>query len=176
MYNLDSNVNETLETETLVALEALAVKIARYATEADEKIVEAAMLLREARERLKAEGASTAEWYSWAAENIKLSQTRLRDLLSIAEAEDPGKELKRQRNMVRKRVERYREKKKSPPLRNGGASISETAELEEDRQSLIKWAREAPIERVAEVLSDIQQYDSAEAVSNSDQSVEPAVS
>jgi hypothetical protein len=46
--------------------------------------------------------------------------------------------------------------------------------LEEDRESLIKWARSAPIERVAEVLSDIRQYDSAETVSNSGQSAEPS--
>jgi hypothetical protein len=162
--------NETPKIETL---EALAVKIARYANEADEKTIEAAMLLREARERLEAEGASTAEWYSWAGKNIKLSETRLRELLSIAEAEDPQKELKRQRNMTRKRVERHREKKKSAPLRNGGPSLKETAEIEEERQSLIEWARSAPLDRVTEALSYIRRFDSADAVSSSSQPAEP---
>jgi hypothetical protein len=83
-------IDESDEPETL---EALAVKIALCATAADEKTIEAAMLIREARKRLEAEGASTAKWYSWARKNIKLSETRLRDLLSIAEAEDPRKEL-----------------------------------------------------------------------------------
>ena len=76
--------------------------------------------------------------------------------------------------MTQKRVERYREKKKSAPLRNGGASITETAELEEDRQSLIKWARDAPIGHVTETLTYIQQYDSAETVSNSGQPAVPS--
>ncbi len=171
MPNLDSDTKEPLECETL---EALAERIVSYANEADEKTLEAAKLIREARKRVEAGEADDPNWYSWAAKNINLSQSRLRELQRIAEAEDSRKELERQRKMTRERVERHREKKKSAALRNGGARITETAELEEDRQSLIKWAREAPIERVAEVLSDIQQYDSAETVSGSGQSAETA--
>ena len=62
----------------------------------------------------------------------------------------------------------------SAPLRNGGASITETAELEEDRQKLIAWARSAPIDRVTEALAYIQQYDSADAVSSPDRPAEPS--
>ncbi|MEE9249887.1 MAG: hypothetical protein V3U93_02015 [Alphaproteobacteria bacterium] len=170
MCNLESSSKETLENETLGAL---AEKIARYATEADEKTLEAAKLVGEARKRIEAGDAGDINWYSWAKKNIKLSMSRLRELQCIAEAEDPQKELRRQRKVTQKRVERYREKKKSAPLRNGGASVSETAELEEDRKSLIKWARDAPIERVAEMLAYIQQYDSAETVSDSGQSAVP---
>jgi len=170
-------IDESIENETLKereTLEALAVKIALYATEADEKTLEAAKLVGEARKRVEAGDAGDVTWETWARENIKLCDSRLRELQRIAEAEDPRKELERQRKMTRERVERHREKKKSAALRNGGARITEIAELEEDRQSLIKWAREAPIERVAEVLSDIQQYDSAETVSGSGQSAETA--
>ncbi len=172
MSKPDSNSNETLERETL---EILAEKITRYATEAEEKTLEAAKLVGEARKRVEAGEAGDTSWYSWAPKNIKLSMSRLRELQGIAKAEDPRAELKRLRKLTQLRVERHREKKKSASLRNGGTRITETAELEKDRQKLIKWAWEAPIERVAEVLSDIQQYDSAATVSTSSQSADTAV-
>ena len=74
--------------------------------------------------------------------------------------------------MPQRRVERHREKKKSAALRNGGASVTETAELDADRQSLIAWAREAPIDRVTKVLTCAQQVDSVDANSNSDEPAE----
>ena len=90
-------VNETFETETL---EALAVKIAQYATEADEKTIEAAKLIREARKRVEAGEAGDTNWYSWGRKNIKLLLSRLRELQRIAAAQDPRKELKRLRRMI----------------------------------------------------------------------------
>ncbi len=75
--------NETFETETLAAL---AVKIARYATEADEKTIEAAKLIREARKRVEAGEAGEVKWYEWGRKNIKLLITRLRECLG-----DPAK-------------------------------------------------------------------------------------
>ncbi len=163
--------NESVERETL---EILAEKITRYANEADEKTLEAAKLIREARKRVEAGDAGKIKWETWARENIKLSQSRLRELQRIAEAEDPREELERQRKMTRERVERHREKKKSAALRNGGASLTETAELEEDRQSLIAWAREAPLNHVTDVLSYARQVDSADANSRSDEPAETA--
>ncbi len=165
-------IEEAIETETL---EALAEKIARYATQADEKTLEAAKLISEARKRVEAGEADDTNWYSWAAKNIKLSESRLRELQRIAEAEDPQKELERGRKKTRERVERHREKKKSAPLRNGGASVAETAELEDDRKSLTEWARTAPLDHVAEVLSYTRKFESAATVSNPNRPAEPAV-
>ena len=161
--------NESVERETL---EILAEKITRYANEADEKTLEAAKLIREARKRVEAGDAGDVTWETWAGENIKLCDSRLRELQRIAEAEDPPKELERQRKMTRERVERHREKKKSAALRNGGESITETVEMEEDRQSLIAWARAAPLDQVTEVLSYVRQIDSADANSSSDEPAE----
>ena len=76
--------------------------------------------------------------------------------------------------MTQKRVERHREKKRSAALRIGGASVAETTELEDDRKSLIDWARSAPLDRVTEVLSYTRGFDSAAAVSNPNQPAEPA--
>ncbi len=165
-------VNETVEKEPLATI---AEKIARYATEADERTLKAANLIREARKRVEAGEAGDITWCSWAPKNIKLSLSRLRELQRIAEAEDPRKELKRFRKITRMRVERHREKKRSAPLRNGGATVEVTAEMEDDRKNLIEWARSAPIDRVAEVLSYIRRFDSADVVANPDESAEPAV-
>ncbi len=164
--------NETSKTETL---EALAVKIAQYATEADEKTIEAAKLIREARKRVEAGEAGEVKWYTWARENIKLSTSRLRELQRIAAAEDPRKELQRQRKLTQVRVQNHREMKKLAPLRNGGAILKLTAEMEDARKSLIDWARAAPIARVAEALSYIRRFDSAGAIANLDQPAELAV-
>ncbi len=166
-----ANVNEASKTESL---KILADKIVRCATEADERTLEAAKLICEARKRVEAGEAGDITWYSWAPKNIKLSMSRLRELQRIAEAEDPQKELERGRKKTRERVERHREKKSSAPLRNGGASVAETAEMEDDRKSLIEWARSAPIDRVTEALSYIRGFDSTAAVSNPNQPAEPA--
>ncbi len=97
MSDLDSNIKETLETETL---EVLAEKIARYATEADERTIEAAKLICEARKRVEAGEAGDITWYSWAPKNIKLLITHLRELQLVAAAEDPRQQLNRLRKKI----------------------------------------------------------------------------
>ncbi len=90
-------INESVEPETL---EALAVKIAQYATEADERTIEAAKLVGEARKRVEAGEAGEVKWYEWGRKNIKLLLSRLRELQRIAAAQDPQKELKRLRRKI----------------------------------------------------------------------------
>ncbi len=90
-------INESVETETLATL---AEKIARYATEADEKTIEAAKLIREARKRVEAGEAGEVKWYEWGRKNIKLLITHLRELQLIAAAEDPRKQLHRLRKKI----------------------------------------------------------------------------
>ena len=90
-------INETFETETL---EALAVNIAQYATEADEQTIEAAKLIREARKRVEAGEAGEVKWYEWGRKNIKLLLPHLRELQLIAAAEDPRKQLNRLRKKI----------------------------------------------------------------------------
>ncbi len=165
-------VNETFETETL---ETLAKKIAHCATEAEEHTIAAILRIREARKRVEAGEAGDITWNSWAFKNIKLSPSRLRELHRIAEAEDPRKELERLRKKTQERVQRHREKKKSAPLRNGGATVKVTAELEEDRKSLIEWAQSAPLDHVAQARTHTRRLGSA-AVTNPRQPAEPAVS
>ncbi len=137
-------------------------------------MIEAAKLVGEARKRIDPGEAGKVTWETWARENINLGDSRLRELQRIAKAKDPQKELERQREMTRERVERHREKKKSAAFRNAGASLTETAELEAVRQSLIDWAREAPLNQVTDVLSYAQKVGSADAISSSDEPAETA--
>lgn len=158
-------VDETVEHEPL---EALAEKIARYANEAEERTIEAAKLLRVLRSRVQNGEAGNVTWYQWGLKNIKLSPSRLRELQRIAEAKDPRKELERIRKLTQARVQRHRERKRSPPLRNGGATLQVTAEMADDRKHLIEWARSAPLCHVTKVLSYVRRLDPAAAVANPD--------
>ena len=79
-------VNESVEKEPLGTL---AEKIAQHATEGDRQTIEAAMLMRAARSRIENGELCETKWYEWARKNIKLSETRLRELQLIAKAEDP---------------------------------------------------------------------------------------
>jgi hypothetical protein len=156
-------VNETVENDPL---ETLAQKIAQYANEAEERTIEAAKLIRVLRSRIENGEAGPVTWYSWARKNIQLSMSRLRELQSIAVAEDPRTELERIRRKTQARVQRHRERKRSAPLRNGGATVQVTAEMEEDRKHLIEWAQSAPLKHVTAVLSHVRRLDPAAAVAN----------
>ncbi len=127
--------------EKKVPLEVVARKIKEHVDKSDEHVIAAAMLVREARRRVEAGEAGDIKWYAWAPENIRLSVSRLRDLQRIAAADDPAKELERQRKLMQKRVEEHREKK-----------AAEKCELEAERRKLIAWAKKAPIEDVKQIL------------------------
>jgi len=165
--------NENLETETL---EELAEKITRYATEADGLTIEAAKMIRATRVRIENGEAGKTTWSEWARQNIKISESRLRELQRIAGAEDPKKELERLRNMTSERVKRHREKTKSAPLRNAGAIAKVTTAIENDRNNLIEWARSAPLYHVTKVLAFTQQFDAVGANSDISAPTTPIVS
>ena len=129
------------EVDTKEPLDVVAGKIEAHAKKADEHVISAAMLMREARRRVDAGEAGDITWYAWAPKNINLSPSRLRDLQNIAEADDPAKELERQRELTRVRVENHREKK-----------AAEAWKLDEERRDLIAWAKKEPIEKVRQVL------------------------
>jgi vacuolar-type H+-ATPase subunit I/STV1 len=177
-------------------LESIAKRIAECANQADEKVLQAARLIREARKRVEAGQAGDIKWYPWAETNIKLSKSRLRELLNIAEAEDSKKELERLRGLNNARQTRYRNNNKAKgtaPLRNGGTEtkvVSEPIEAhmvppangtadsiaseEPERAGLIAWARKAPIEHVGEVLSFAKKLESATRDKKADQITEQA--
>jgi len=143
------------DTRTAMSLDDLARDIERHAEQADECVIAATMLLREARVRVEAGEAGDIKWYAWAEKNIKLSQSRLRDLLRIAEADDPRKELERQRRLLRERVEKHRGKEAAGWRQD------------EERVELIALAKKAPIEKVRLALRQIGgQAGTAKSVSN----------
>lgn len=129
------------DAKTAEPLDVVARKIEERAEKSDKYLIEAAVLVAEARRRVEAGEAGDTTWYTWARKNIKLSYSRLYELQCIAEADDPRKELERMRKLTRERVKKHREKK-----------AAEKRALEEERQSLIAWARKAPIEKVRRTL------------------------
>ena len=139
-----------IEVDTKEPLDVVAQKIEAHAKKSDEHVIAAAMLVREARRRIEAGEAGDIKWYVWAPDNIKLSLSRLRELQRIAEADDPAKELERQRKLTQKRVEEHRAKK-----------TAEKRELEAERRDLIVWAKKAPIEDVRRVLGLTASNDNA---------------
>lgn len=127
--------------ESKEPLDVVARKIETLARKADDQVIAAALLVREARRRVEAGEAGDIKWYGWAPKNINLSVSRLRELQRIAEADDPAAEIERQRKLTQKRVENYRERQ---------AATKEA--LDPERRRLIAWAKVAPIERVKMVL------------------------
>lgn len=156
---------EALSIPPQDSLAVLAERIARYAREADDRTLLAALLVREARARVDDGEAGAVTWYEWAPQNINLSESRLRELQRIAEAPDPAAELKRLREQARKRVENHRAKQRSAPLRNGDEAVREKVEPEPERtrliDRLITWARKAPPQRISDVLAYIDRVDAA---------------
>ncbi len=132
------------EVDTKEPLDVVARQIEAHAKKSDEHVISAAMLMREARRRVDAGEAGGITWCAWALNNIKLSPSRLRDLQKIADADDPMKELERQRKLTQKRVEEHRAKK-----------AAEAWRLDEERRDLIAWAKKAPIEKVRRVLRQV---------------------
>ena len=146
-------------------LEVLARKIEQCVDASDEKVLEAAKYLREARERINKGEEGKIKWHEWARAHIDLSGSRLRELQQISQAEDPRAKLKELREKNAERQARHRDKKKSAPLRNGADSNSAANEnLEPDRNALIAWATEAPLEQVARVLNYIKEIAAGENV------------
>ncbi len=132
------------EVDTKGSLDEVARQIEVHARKSDEHIISAAMLMREARRRVDDGEAGDIKWYAWAPKNSHLSLSRLRDLQRIAEADDPKKELERQRKLTQKRGEKHRAKK-----------AAEAWRLDEERRDLIAWAKKAPIEKVRRVLRQV---------------------
>jgi hypothetical protein len=90
-------------------LETIAAKIVERANQADEHIIEAAMLIREARKRVEeGEAGENITWTAWAAKHITLGESRRRELQRIANAKDPRAELERIRSANRERAADFR--------------------------------------------------------------------
>jgi hypothetical protein len=132
-------------------LDIIARKIAEHAVQADEHVIKAAMLVREARQRVEAGEVGNITWYKWGLKYIKLSPSRLRELQRIAAAEHPYKELERQRRASQKRVEKHRRK-----------NAAEWRAMAKERKQLRIWAEEAPIEDVKWILDRIQRRSHSE--------------
>lgn len=132
------------------SLATLAERIARYAQEADNRTLLAALLVREARARVENGEAGEVTWYEWAPQNIKLSESRLRELQRIAEAEDPQREIERIRAQTQRRVAKHRAEK-AAALRNAATDRLVAEELDPTRERLIEFAQTADLALIERV-------------------------
>ena len=99
-----------------------------HLTQADQKVINAAMIVVAAKQHVDQGRAGDIGWYDWALEHTGLRETRLKELYSIGIADDPLTELHRQRGLGKTRNKTLRDKKKAeaPPSRDGDDPLSET--------------------------------------------------
>ena len=140
MIKIDAGMHEETPVSSSDSIQVLVHKVEVCAKKSDNHVIAAAMSLRELRCRIRAGDAGDVEWSVWAGENIKLSKSRLRELLSISEADDPGKEAVRQREMNSRRQANYR------------ARQVRRSDLAPECREIIKWARKAPVSEAREIL------------------------
>ena len=122
------------------SIQDLIRKIELNGQRSDRGVIAAAMLIRKLRWRVQSGEVGKANWYVWAQKHIKLSKSRLRELISIADAADPHRELQRLRNLALERKDRYR-------MRH-----ATERELEPERLALITFAKKASIVEVRDIL------------------------
>ena len=127
--------------EAKQSLADLAREIVEQVKESDDHEIGAAMLAVDARRRVEAGEAGKISWSGWAREHIKLSSSRLSELLRIGQADDPRAELEKVRAQTRERVQKLR-----------ATRASQKSALEPERRNLIDWAKSAPIDAVKRML------------------------
>ena len=142
---------DDLHTSPQDSLTTLAERIAQYAREADDRTLMAALLVREARARVENGEAGEVTWYEWAPQNIKLSESRLRELQRIAGTEDPQREIERIRAQTQRRVAKHREGRKAAALRNAATDRLAAEELDPARERLIEFAQTADLVLIGRV-------------------------
>lgn len=128
-------------------LNIIARKIAEHSNQfekSSDHVIRAARYFKEARERIEAGEDGEITWFAWAMTNINLSPSRLRELQTIAEAENPDKEVKRLRELNRRRVQKYRKRKEI-----------ERKLLEKPRRCVIEWAKSADLAQVENIQRSI---------------------
>jgi hypothetical protein len=103
----------------------------------------AALLVREARERVERGEAGAVKWLEWSRKHLKIGRTWMHYLTAVADAPDPAKLVQRQRAATLKRVQAHRART--------------AAQLREpDRKELIAWARKADIAEARRILRMIR--------------------
>jgi hypothetical protein len=116
-------------------LSAIAIKIETHARAADENVLAAAHLLFDTKRRFDAGEFSDTTWAKWSKKSLTLGATRIRELLRIASADDPGAALEQQRAVSAQRQQKRRDN------------------LERDAKKLIAWAHAAPVGQIKQVLA-----------------------
>jgi hypothetical protein len=101
---------QSAETAREMTLDELAKEIREEANKGDERLLNAAMLLRELKHRIEAgEAGVGVKWTEWARDKFGRKKTWIRNLDLIASAKDPIAELERIRKDGCERQRKYRQ-------------------------------------------------------------------
>jgi hypothetical protein len=129
-------VEEDLRTE--------ARQIALLSQEADKQTVEAAKKLVALKRRIaRGDAGPDAKWMEWLRVNVKLSASRLAELIKIGESSDSRKALEAQRRQNREKAKKSRDKRSE-------------AQMSEERRLLLKVAHQIPEECLATILAALR--------------------
>ena len=142
----------------------IAAQIIEHEKKSGEHTIKAAELLVKARKAFEYEYKGRGlNWEQWCDEFIKLSQSRIRELLQIGRADDPAEELEELRAKTRARVQKHREKKNGEAsLRNGGDDVS--ASLGDGQPAKLDQARLAEIGmQLVNEANDLATFDKIDA-------------
>ena len=141
-YVTESEMNDASNNSATVTIEALAHELAVRARRADDDLIAAALLFRELRARIvRGELGSGVKWMEWMRKNVKLSESRLYEVMRVADADDSLQELEHGRRLNRARQKAWRERKKT----------EKKAALEPDRAEIIAWAKIAAMADIRKI-------------------------
>jgi hypothetical protein len=115
-----------------------------------DKTIELATLLKRAQDQFPNSAKGRAAWKGWVAVHTKLGESRLRELLKIAAAEDKVTAVLGVRLQTAQRVAKHRDNKKAAALRNG-ATVSV-------REKLADWAMYGEEDAVRETWNQVSRW------------------
>ena len=130
---VESPRNSEIRLYEAESLGTIAVKIVENVNKADDHVIEAAMLVREARKRVnEGKAGQLVTWSEWATKHIDLGESRLRELQRIADADDPKAELERIRAGNRERAAKHRAKQKEQISNSDSQNRRDVTSVEND--------------------------------------------
>lgn len=136
--------------DSSLSLDDLVRKMEEHTVASDDHVLKAALYFRELRRRIDSgEAGAGVDWRNWVRENSKLKPSRLRELMFIADSDDPVKALHAVREKTSVRVERHRQKK-----------AADWAKLGPMRQRLISHIKGADEQRVRQIFREVFPGDS----------------
>jgi hypothetical protein len=136
-------------------LSRLAIDIRAHVSVDDDRSITLGRMLLDSRRHFNKGKIGNRDWNRWLKESeINLRSTRIRELLRVAMAADPRMEHRKQKDQNNGRQRKHREAKRVASVPNVERIIDESP-LAPERERLIAWATNAPLNDVEVILAEI---------------------